>query len=101
MARRVRRRRGAAAARARVGSRSVAPRVLIVSWEYPPMVEGGLGRHVRKLSEGLVREGVDVHVLTRGAREHAGEEVRNGVVVHRVAEPPFPKDDLARFVRWV
>jgi glycogen synthase len=79
----------------------VAPRVLIVSWEYPPMVEGGLGRHVRKLSEGLVREGVDVHVLTRGAREHASEEVRSGVVVHRVAEPPFPRDDLARFVRWV
>ena len=37
----------------------MAPRVLIVSWEYPPIVEGGLGRNVRKLSEGLVREGVD------------------------------------------
>ena len=77
------------------------PRVLIVSWEYPPTVEGGLGRHVRKLSEGLVREGVEVHVLTRGAREHATEEVRAGVVVHRVEEPPFPTDDLNRFVAWV
>jgi glycogen(starch) synthase len=79
----------------------VPPRVLIVSWEYPPIVEGGLGRHVRKLSEGLVREGVEVHVLTRGAREHPSEEVRAGVRVHRVAEPPFPKDDLERFVAWV
>jgi len=79
----------------------VPPRVLIVSWEYPPIVEGGLGRHVRKLSEGLVREGVEVHVLTRGARRHAAEEDRAGVIVHRVAEPPFPKDDLDRFVRWV
>jgi glycogen(starch) synthase len=79
----------------------VPPRVLIVSWEYPPIVEGGLGRHVRKLSEGLVREGVEVHVLTRGAREHPTEEVRAGVVVHRVEEPPFPKDDLDQFVRWV
>ena len=76
-------------------------RVLIVSWEYPPIVEGGLGRHVRKLAEGLVREGVEVHVLTRGAREHAREEDRAGVQVHRVAEPPFPKDDLNRFVAWV
>jgi glycogen synthase len=77
-------------------------RVLIVSWEYPPIVEGGLGRHVRKLAEGLVREcGVEVHVLTRGAREHALEEERDGVIVHRVAEPPFPKDDLDRFVAWV
>ena len=41
-------------------------RVLILTWEYPPIVEGGLARHVRKLSEQLVRDGVDVHVLTRG-----------------------------------
>ena len=41
-----------------------APRVLILSWEYPPIVEGGLARHVRKLSEQLVRDGVEVHVLT-------------------------------------
>src|SRR5215208_57193 len=80
---------------------SVPPRVLILSWEYPPIVEGGLGRHVRKLSEGLVREGVEVHVLTRGGREHPTEEVRAGVVVHRVEEPPFPKDDLDAFVTWV
>ncbi|MEA2167796.1 MAG: glycogen synthase [Solirubrobacteraceae bacterium] len=76
-------------------------RILIVSWEYPPIVEGGLGRHVRKLAEGLVREDVEVHVLTRGAREHAVEERRAGVIVHRVEEPPFPKDDLESFVAWV
>ena len=76
-------------------------RVLIVSWEYPPIVEGGLGRHVRKLAENLVQQGTEVHVLTRGAREHAREEVRAGVVVHRVAEPPFPKGDLEAFVGWV
>ena len=31
-------------------------RALLISWEYPPVIEGGLGRHVRKLSERLVRE---------------------------------------------
>ena len=41
-------------------------RILILSWEYPPLIEGGLARHVRKLSENLVQLGVDVHVLTRG-----------------------------------
>jgi len=76
-------------------------RALIVSWEYPPIVEGGLGRHVRKLAEGLVREGVEVHVLTRGAREHPRDENRAGVRVHRVAEPPLETDDLNRFVAWV
>lgn len=41
--------------------------MLLISWEYPPVIEGGLGRHVRKLSEQLVAGGVEVHVLTRGA----------------------------------
>ena len=44
-------------------------RTLTFSWEYPPVIEGGLARHVRKLSENLVQEGVEVHVLTRGS-EH-------------------------------
>jgi Starch synthase catalytic domain len=34
-------------------------RVLLISWEYPPVIEGGLGRHVRKLSEQLVRDGIE------------------------------------------
>jgi len=75
-------------------------RVLLISWEYPPVIEGGLGRHVRKLSENLVDEGVEVHVLTRGGGQLEGTEERHGVVVHRVKEPPFPKDVNA-FVRWV
>ena len=75
-------------------------RVLMISWEYPPIIEGGLARHVRKLSEHLVAEGVEVHVLTRGGARPAAIEERHGVVVHRLQEPPFPKDVKA-FVRWV
>ena len=75
-------------------------RVLLISWEYPPVIEGGLARHVRKLSEQLVEAGVEVHVLTRGGGRLPVEEDRHGVVVHRVAEPPFPKD-VSAFVRWV
>jgi len=75
-------------------------RVLLISWEYPPVIEGGLGRHVRKLSEHLVRAGVGMHVLTRGGGHLPQEEERHGVIVHRVREPPFPKD-ISAFVRWV
>ncbi len=45
-------------------------RVLILSWEYPPLIEGGLARHVGKLSEALSERDVQVHVLTRGERSH-------------------------------
>ena len=101
-----------------VRAASVPPRVLILSWEYPPIVEGGLARHVRKLSEQLVEQGAEVHVLTRGDRFRLpGEplvcrarlrrryaltqEDRHGVIVHRVREPDFPKDDLDAFISWV
>jgi glycogen synthase len=78
----------------------VARSVLLLSWEYPPIVEGGLARHVRKLAEGLVREGVTVHVLSRGRPGDPPEELRAGVRVHRVPEPATPRD-LDAFLAWI
>jgi glycogen synthase len=75
-------------------------RVLILSWEYPPLIEGGLARHVRKLSENLADAGTDVHVLTRGSEESPPEELAGGVHIHRVREPTRPTD-LGEFVAWV
>ncbi|HEV7586476.1 MAG TPA: glycosyltransferase family 4 protein, partial [Solirubrobacteraceae bacterium] len=80
-------------------------RVLLLSWEYPPVIEGGLARHVRKLAEALVRQGVEVDVLTRGVGDasngpDAGSGEFCGVRVHRVREPGWPRD-LDRFVAWV
>jgi len=74
--------------------------VLILSWEYPPLIEGGLARHVRKLSEALAELGTEVHVLTRGGEESPAEDVTNGVAIHRVREPRRPRD-LGEFVTWV
>jgi glycogen(starch) synthase len=78
----------------------VASRVLIVTWEYPPIVEGGLARHARKLAEQLAADGLDVHVLTRGGADSPAREERGGVVVHRVREPGYPPD-LTDFISWV
>jgi glycogen synthase len=83
----------------------VSDRVLILSWEYPPVIEGGLARHVRKLAEALVGQGVAVDVLTRGVGAvcpdgRTAVEERGGVRVHRVREPSWPRD-LDRFVAWV
>jgi glycogen synthase len=78
--------------------------VLILSWEYPPVIEGGLARHVRKLAEALVRQGVLVDVLTRGTERSQnglpGAEELDGLTIHRVREPSWPRD-LDRFVAWV
>jgi glycogen synthase len=73
---------------------------LILSWEYPPLIEGGLARHVRKLAENLVEEGFDVHVIARGREEDPAAEERRGVLIHRVREPERPRD-LGEFVTWI
>ena len=78
----------------------MSDRVLILSWEYPPVIEGGLARHVRKLAEALVRQGVTVDVLTRGVGDGPEVSEHGGVTVHRVREPSWPRD-LDRFVAWV
>ena len=80
-------------------------RVLILSWEYPPVIEGGLARHVRKLAEALVRQGVTVDVLTRGVGPEEQAPLAHApdcaaVNVHRVREPSWPRD-LDQFVAWV
>jgi glycogen synthase len=75
-------------------------RLLILSWEYPPLIEGGLARHVRKLAEALVDLDIDVHVLTRGGEESPAEERAGGVAIHRIREPTRPTD-LGEFVAWV
>jgi glycogen(starch) synthase len=74
---------------------------VLFSWEYPPVIEGGLGRHVRKLAEQLVLQGTEVHVITRCGGRLAQHETRRGVHVHRISQPPFPIDDVRAFVLWV
>ncbi|MFV2104376.1 glycosyltransferase family 4 protein [Micromonospora sp. LOL_024] len=67
-------------------------RVLILSWEYPPVLVGGLGRHVHALSVALAAAGHQVTVVTRHADGAPLEEHLDGVRVLRAAEDPvtFP-----------
>ncbi len=79
--------------------RSEFLRVLILSWEFPPRVVGGLARHVYDLSLSLVEENVEVTVITIDAGNgcSAYEKV-NGVDVYRVQ--PYPLA-TSSFCLWV
>lgn len=71
---------------------SDAVRVLLLSWEYPPLIIGGLGRHVEALARALAADGHDVRVVTRGDAAEGGTEVRDGVRVVRAAADPLAID---------
>jgi glycogen synthase len=63
-------------------------RVLMLSWEYPPHVVGGMGKHVMDLAPALAQEGIEVHVVTPLLRDGASHETTpDGVTIHRF-EPP-------------
>ncbi|QDQ91978.1 glycosyltransferase family 4 protein [Rhodococcus sp. WB9] len=80
-------------------------KILIVSWEYPPVVVGGLGRHVHHLATELAATGHEVVVLSRrpsgtDASTHPTvTHIEDGVLVVAVAEDPahfvFGEDMLA------
>ena len=77
-------------------------RILLLSWEFPPNVVGGLGRHVAALARALVADGHEVHVITRTEADHPApvESHDDGIHVIRVPEAPpvIGFDDL---IPWV
>ncbi|MBN6033767.1 glycosyltransferase family 4 protein [Amycolatopsis sp. 195334CR] len=81
-------------------------RVLMLSWEYPPVVVGGLARHVHALARHLVRDGHEVVVLCRhvagtDASTHPQtDRVVEGVRIIRVAEDPMHVTFERDLVAW-
>ncbi len=69
-------------------------KILMVSWEYPPVVIGGLGRHVHHLSTARAAAGHDVVVRSRGpsgtdpSTHPSSDEVVDGVRVIAAAQDP-------------
>ncbi|WP_406069370.1 glycosyltransferase family 4 protein [Micromonospora sp. NBC_01638] len=67
-------------------------RILMLSWEYPPVLVGGLGRHVHALSVALAAAGHEITVVTRHSDGAPLEEYADGVRILRAPEDPvtFP-----------
>ncbi|MFE0749973.1 glycosyltransferase family 4 protein [Gordonia sp. NPDC058843] len=81
-------------------------RVLFVSWEYPPVVVGGLGRHVHHLATEMAAAGHDVVVLTRrpsgtdAVTHPTTDTVVEGVRVLAVAEDPLEFEFGQDMMAW-
>ena len=68
----------------------------MVSWEYPPLVVGGIAAHAEGLATAMARAGHEVTVLTLHHPDAPDDAVVDGVRVvrSRVDLPWIPSDDL-------
>ncbi|AND41509.1 glycosyltransferase family 4 protein [Cytobacillus oceanisediminis] len=73
------------------------PKILLLTWEYPPHVVGGLSRHVHGLAGGL-KQDYEVHVLTANPGDLSSSELKDGIYIHRV-KPLNEKDP--NFLHWI
>lgn len=78
----------------------------MVSWEYPPVVIGGLGRHVHHLATALAEAGHEVVVLSRRpsgtdpSTHPSKDEIAEGVRIVAAAEDPHEFDFGTDMMAW-
>jgi glycogen(starch) synthase len=81
-------------------------KVLMVSWEYPPVVVGGLGRHVYNLATALAAAGHEVVVLGRRptgtdpSTHPSTDEIAQDVRVIAAAQDPHEFDFGTDMMAW-
>lgn len=59
-------------------------KILVLSWEFPPRIVGGIARHVAELYPELVKLGHEIHLITPEFGEAPMYEIVEGIHVHRV-----------------
>ncbi len=72
--------------------------VMMLSWEFPPRVIGGISPHVYFLSKSLAKNGMKVYVVTCDFPGAPAHETLDGVEVYRVDSYKNPAPDFATWV---
>jgi len=72
--------------------------IMMLSWEYPPRVIGGISPHVYFLSKHLAKQDVKVYVITCDFPDTPSHEVIDGVEVYRIDSYKNPAPDFASWV---
>ena len=71
-------------------------KILVLSWEFPPRIVGGIARHVAELYPEVVKRGHEVHLITVAFGSAPQYEIVEGVHIHRVQVA-----DGDNFFHWV
>ncbi|MDR0978801.1 MAG: glycosyltransferase family 4 protein [Lachnospiraceae bacterium] len=73
-------------------------KILMLTWEYPPRIVGGIARVVHDLSKRLIKDGHDVYVVTYKEGDAPEYENDKGVNVYRVDNYMINPNN---FIDWV
>ncbi|TMI37485.1 glycosyltransferase family 4 protein [Candidatus Bathyarchaeota archaeon] len=71
---------------------------MMLTWEFPPRIIGGISTHVYHLSRALVEKGTSVRVITCDFPNAPAEEIIDGVPVSRVDSGRVPESN---FLLWI
>ncbi len=72
--------------------------VMMLTWEFPPRIIGGISPHVYHLSKSLARNGVKVYVVTCDFPGTPQHEIVDGVEVFRIDSYKNPSPNFATWV---
>lgn len=73
-------------------------KILLLSWEFPPHIVGGLSRHVYGLTKSLAKNGHEIHIITAGTDHLPVLETIDDVIIHRVKPLCINEKD---FLLWI
>ena len=73
-------------------------KILMLTWEYPPRIVGGIARVVHDLSKRMIKDGHEVHVITYKEGELPEFENDKGVFIHRVENYMINPNN---FIDWI
>ncbi len=72
-------------------------KILILSWEFPPRLVGGIARHVAELYPEVINLDYEVHLVTVAVANAPQTEQVEGIYVHRIDVEP--NNDLFAWTR--
>jgi glycosyltransferase involved in cell wall biosynthesis len=72
-------------------------KILVLIWEFPPRLIGGIARHGAELYPELVKLGHEIHLVTVESSQAPAKEIIEGIYVHRVPVAGFSQD----IFKWI
>jgi glycosyltransferase involved in cell wall biosynthesis len=71
-------------------------KILVLTWEFPPRIVGGIARHVAELYPEVHHLGHEIHLLTVQFGDALPQERVDGIEVHRIAV-----GEGQNFLQWI